>query len=150
MSERKNPYKVLARKYRPESFAELRGQDTMVRILKNGGLLLVVDHDSFTSAYYMLKDIEHGLYMNVYNNSDESNLNVPSTNAVFVNVPSKSGCSDTDVIEFLRGLIKEIDENDWSKNVLITLISDAGTRTFAVEAGGSQESFREITAEFSG
>lgn len=35
MSERKNPYKVLARKYRPESFAELRGQDTMVRILKN-------------------------------------------------------------------------------------------------------------------
>ena len=31
-----------------------------------------------------------------------------------------------------RGLIEEIDENDWSKNVLITLISDAGTRTFAV------------------
>lgn len=57
---------------------------------------------------------------------------------------------DTDVLEFLRGLIKEIDENDWSKNVLITLISDAGTRTFAVEAGRSQESLRAIAAEFSG
>ena len=57
--------------------------------------------------------------------------------------------SDRDVLEFLRKLMEEIDGNDWSKNVLITLISDAGTRTFSVEAGGSQESFRAITAEFS-
>ena len=57
---------------------------------------------------------------------------------------------DRDVLDFLRKLMEEIDENDWSKNVLITLISDAGTRTFSVEAGGSQESFRAITAEFSG
>ena len=57
---------------------------------------------------------------------------------------------DQDVLEFLRKLMEEIDENDWSKNVLITLISDAGTRTFSVEAGGSQESFRAVTAEFSG
>ena len=57
---------------------------------------------------------------------------------------------DTDILEFLRGLMEEIDENDWSKNVLITLISDAGTRTFAVEAGGSQESLRALAAEFSG
>ena len=56
---------------------------------------------------------------------------------------------DNDVLEFLRGLLQEIDDNDWSKNVLITLISDAGTRTFAVEAGGSQESLREITSELS-
>ena len=55
---------------------------------------------------------------------------------------------DADVLEFLRGLLQEIDENDWSKNVLITLISDAGTRTFAVEAGGSQESFQSLAAEF--
>ena len=53
-----------------------------------------------------------------------------------------------DVIKFLRDLLQEIDENDWSKNVLITLISDAGTRTFAVEAGRSQESLREITESF--
>ena len=40
-------------------------------------------------------------------------------------------------MDFLRKLLEEIDDNDWNKNVLITLISDAGTRTFAVEAGGS-------------
>ena len=57
---------------------------------------------------------------------------------------------DTEVLEFLRGLMEEIDENDWSQNVLITLISDAGTRTFAVEAGGSQESLRAFAAEFTG
>lgn len=57
---------------------------------------------------------------------------------------------DEDVLEFLRGLMEEIDENDWSKNVLITLISDAGTRTFAVEAGRSQESLRALAEEFIG
>ena len=57
---------------------------------------------------------------------------------------------DESVLEFLRGLMEEIDENDWSKNVLITLISDVGTRTFAVEAGGSQESFRTLVEEFTG
>ena len=57
---------------------------------------------------------------------------------------------DTEIVGFLRSLIQEIDENDWSKNVLITLISDAGTRTFSLEAGGGQESLRAITAEFSG
>ena len=56
---------------------------------------------------------------------------------------------DEDILEFLRGLMEEIDENDWSKNVLITLISDAGTRTFTVEAGGSQESLRALSKEFS-
>ena len=29
-------YQVLARKYRPETFADLVGQDAMVRTLKNG------------------------------------------------------------------------------------------------------------------
>ena len=57
---------------------------------------------------------------------------------------------DEEVVDFLRSLMEEIDENDWSKNVLITLISDAGTRTFAVEAGGSQESLRALATEFSG
>ena len=57
---------------------------------------------------------------------------------------------DTEIVEFLRSLLQEIDENDWSKNVLITLISDAGTRTFSLEAGGGQESLRTVTAEFSG
>ena len=57
---------------------------------------------------------------------------------------------DDDVCEFLRTLLEEIDTNDWSQNVLITLISDVGTRTFAVEAGGSQESLRALAEEFSG
>lgn len=56
--------------------------------------------------------------------------------------------SDADVKDFLRPLIDKIDRNDWSTNVLITLISDAGTRTFAVEAGRSQESLRAFAAEF--
>jgi hypothetical protein len=56
---------------------------------------------------------------------------------------------DDDVVTFLRGLLEKIDENDWTNNVLITLISDAGTRTFSLEAGGCQESLRAIAAEFS-
>jgi len=57
---------------------------------------------------------------------------------------------DEEILAFVRGLLDEIDGNDWSKNILITLISDAGTRTFAVEAGGSQESLRALAEEFSG
>jgi hypothetical protein len=45
---------------------------------------------------------------------------------------------------------EEIETNDWSKNVLITLISDAGTRTFAVEAGRCQEGLRALAEEFIG
>jgi len=73
-----------------------------------------------------------------------------SGEAIEYDIAQAERCEDEEILEFLRGLIQEIDENDWSKNVLITLISDAGTRTFAVEAGGSQESLRSITAEFSG
>ena len=58
--------------------------------------------------------------------------------------------NDTDITEFLRKLLEEIDKNDWTQNVLITLISDAGTRTFAVEAGRSQESLRAVAEEFIG
>ena len=57
---------------------------------------------------------------------------------------------DEDVLDFLKDLMQRINENDWSKTVLLTIISDAGTRTFAVEAGGSQESFRALAEELSG
>lgn len=56
--------------------------------------------------------------------------------------------NDSDVKSFLRSVIEKIETNDWLTNVLITLISDAGTRTFAVEAGRSQESLRAFAAEF--
>ncbi|MAR13926.1 MAG: hypothetical protein CL681_28625 [Blastopirellula sp.] len=54
---------------------------------------------------------------------------------------------DEEVIDFLRGLMERIDANDWTQTVLITLISDAGTRTFSLEAGRSQESFSEAAAK---
>ena len=54
---------------------------------------------------------------------------------------------DEEVCEFLRDLMKRIDENDWLTHVLLTIISDAGSRTFSVEAGGSQESLRALAAE---
>ena len=55
---------------------------------------------------------------------------------------------DEEVVDFLRDLMQRIDDNDWLNNVLLTIISDAGSRTFSVEAGGSQESLRAIAAEF--
>ena len=73
-----------------------------------------------------------------------------SGHAIEFDIATAEREEDEDIVEFLRGLMEEIDENDWSKNVLITLISDAGTRTFAVEAGGSQESLRALAEEFSG
>ena len=73
-----------------------------------------------------------------------------SGNAIEFDIHVAEREEDEEVLEFLRGLMKEIDENDWSKNVLITLISDAGTRTFAVEAGRSQESLRAFAEKFSG
>lgn len=57
---------------------------------------------------------------------------------------------DNDVSDFLKPLIDKVNTNDWNSHVLITLISDAGTRTFAVEAGGSQESLRAFASEFTG
>ena len=65
-------------------------------------------------------------------------------------IAAAESAEDDEVLDFLRTLLQEIDENDWSKNVLITLISDAGTRTFSLEAGGCQESLRTIASEFSG
>ncbi len=40
-----------------------------VRILKNGGYLCLFEHDAFTYGDYMLCDIEHGFFMNVFNNN---------------------------------------------------------------------------------
>ena len=57
---------------------------------------------------------------------------------------------DEETLEMLRQLMEQIDTNDFTKNVLITLISDAGSRTFALEAGRSQECLRASCEEFSG
>jgi len=73
-----------------------------------------------------------------------------SGNAIEFDIRTAEREEDEEILKFLRKLMEEIDENDWSKNVLITLISDAGTRTFAVEAGRSQESLRSLAEEFTG
>ena len=65
-------------------------------------------------------------------------------------IRAAESAEDDEIVEFLRKLMEEIDENDYSRFVLITLISDAGTRTFSLEAGGSQESLRTIAEEFTG
>ena len=92
---------------------------------------------------------QHGagsLVINLLNDS----TTFMSGHAIEFDIHTAEREGDEDVLEFLRGLMEEIDENDWSENVLITLISDAGTRTFAVEAGRSQESLRAIAEEFTG
>ena len=55
---------------------------------------------------------------------------------------------DEEILKFLRDLMEEVDTNDWTKNILISIISDAGTRTFACETGRSQESLRALAEEF--
>ena len=47
-AESSQKYQVLARKYRPQTFADLRGQDTMVRTLKNA-----FDADRIAHAFIM-------------------------------------------------------------------------------------------------
>ncbi len=43
--------------------------------LKINGVLLIIEHDSFTYADYMINDIEHGFYINVFNaNTLEENF----------------------------------------------------------------------------
>ena len=73
-----------------------------------------------------------------------------SGDSVETDIVTAERLEDEEVLKMLRGLIEKIETNDWTKNVLITLISDAGTRTFAIEAGGCQESFRALAEEFSG
>ena len=97
-----------------------------------------------------LKGVEqHGagsLVINLINDS----TTFMSGHAIEFDLHTAEREEDEEILEFLRKLIEEIDENDWSQNVLITLISDAGTRTFAVAAGRSQESLRALAEEFAG
>ena len=47
----------------------------ITRILKKDGLLIIIEHDAFSYADYMLNDIEHGFYLNVFNqNTNEENF----------------------------------------------------------------------------
>jgi ubiquinone/menaquinone biosynthesis C-methylase UbiE len=50
------------------------------RILKKNGILILIEHDAFTYADYMINDIEHGFYINVFkiNTNEENYLNIKS------------------------------------------------------------------------
>jgi SAM-dependent methyltransferase len=52
----------------------------VIRILKKNAILLIIEHDAFTYADYMINDIEHGCYINVFktNTFDENFLNLTS------------------------------------------------------------------------
>mgnify|MGYP001414202607 CR=1 FL=1 len=90
------------------------------------------------------------LILNISNTDPNQQAVYVSGNDIQFDIALAESNEDENTIKFLRQLMEEVDKNDWSKNVLITLISDAGTRTFAVEAGGSQESLRALTKEFTG
>lgn len=57
---------------------------------------------------------------------------------------------DDETVKMLRQVLEQVDENDWENNVVFTFITHDGTRTYSVEAGGSAESLRALTAEFTG
>ena len=92
---------------------------------------------------------KHGAGTLVINLQNDSTTFMSGTDVEF-DIGQAERMEDEEILEFLRGVMEKIDENDWSKYVLVTLISDAGTRTFNLEAGGSQESLRSIASEFSG
>ena len=57
---------------------------------------------------------------------------------------------DEETVKMLRQVLEQVDENDWNTHVVFTFITNDGTRTYSVEAGGSQESLRALAKEFSG
>ena len=57
---------------------------------------------------------------------------------------------DEETVKMLRQVMEQIDENDWETHVVFTFITNDGTRTYSVEAGGSTESLRALASEFSG
>ena len=111
-----------------------------------------------TAAELMLTDLiniagegvaKHGGGSLVINLINDSTIYM-SGHAIEFDMHQAERYEDEEVLKFLRDLMEQVDQNDYAKNVLITLISNAGTRTFAVEAGGSQESLRAFAEEFIG
>ena len=94
-------------------------------IEKHGAGTLVINLENDSTTYMSGSDIEEDIYR-------------------------AEVVSDDEVLVFLRDIMEKIDTNDWNTNVLISLISNAGTRTFSLKAGGCQESLRALTSEFSG
>ena len=80
-------------------------------------------------------------------------INLQNDSTTYVNgndiekdIMAAESAQDDDVKDFLLGILQRVNDNDWTRYVLITLIAEHGTRTFNLEAGGSQESFHEAAA----
>ena len=73
-----------------------------------------------------------------------------SGNDIEEDLRAAESAGDDEVIKMLRQVIEQVDENDWEHNVVFTFITHDGTRTYSVAAGGSAESLRALTAEFTG
>jgi len=73
-----------------------------------------------------------------------------SGNDIEEDLRAAESAGDDEVIKMLRQVIEQVDENDWENNVVFTFITHDGTRTYSVAAGGSAESLRALTAEFTG
>ena len=73
-----------------------------------------------------------------------------SGNDIEEDLRAAESAGDDEVIKMLRQVIEQVDENDWENNVVFTFITHDGTRTYSVAAGGSSESLRALTAEFTG
>tara|TARA_X000001388_G_scaffold50498_1_gene36479 strand:- start:6488 stop:6916 length:429 start_codon:yes stop_codon:yes gene_type:complete len=85
------------------------------------------------------------------------NLIEPDNEAVYLNgdeiqaeLLQAESFEDEETVKFLRKVLEQVDNNDWNHNVVFTYLTPDGTRTYSVEIGGSQESFRAITSEFTG
>ena len=88
---------------------------------------------------------KHGAGTLMINLQNDSTTYV-NGNDIEADIMSAESGEDDEIKDFLLGVLTRVNENDWSKYVLITLISEHGTRTFNLEAGGSQESFHEAAA----
>ena len=88
---------------------------------------------------------QHGAGTLMINLQNDSTTYV-NGNDIEADIIAAESAQDDEVKDFLLGVLARVNENDWSKYVLITLIAEHGTRTFSLEAGGSQESFHEGAA----
>ena len=88
---------------------------------------------------------KHGAGTLMINLQNDSTTYV-NGNDIEADIMSAESAEDDEVKDFLLGVLQRVNENDWTKYVLITLIAEHGTRTFNLEAGGSQESFHEAAA----
>lgn len=102
----------------------------MVDIALNG----VQKHGAGSLFINLIDGTRESIYMN--GNDIEQDLRLAESN------------EDDETVKMLRQVLEKVDDNNWETHVVFTFITNDGTRTYCVEAGGSAESFRAIASEF--